>query len=100
MTVTATTLRPIAGLGFDNSYARLGEPFGIRVSPTPLPDPVLVHFNADAAALIDLDPAEATRPEFLRHASGTEPIPGSDPVAMLYAGHQFGTFVPQLGDGR
>ena len=69
-------------------------------SPTPLPDPVLVHFNADAAALIDLDPAEAARPEFLRHASGAEPIPGSDPVAMLYAGHQFGSFVPQLGDGR
>jgi len=100
MTATATTLRPISGLAFDNSYARLGEPFGIRVSPTPLPDPVLVHFNADAAALIDLDPAEAARPEFLRHASGAEAIPGSDPVAMLYAGHQFGSFVPQLGDGR
>ena len=100
MTATAVTLRPISGLAFDNSYARLGEPFGIRVSPTPLPDPVLVHFNTEAAALIDLDPAEAARPEFLRHASGAEAIPGSDPVAMLYAGHQFGSFVPQLGDGR
>jgi uncharacterized protein YdiU (UPF0061 family) len=100
MSATGAILRPIRGLAFDNSYARLGEPFGIRVSPTPLPDPVLVHFNADAAALIDLDPAEAARPEFLRQASGAEPIPGSDPVAMLYAGHQFGSFVPQLGDGR
>ncbi len=100
MTATATSLRPITGLAFDNSYARLGEPFGVRVAPTPLPDPVLVHFNADAAHLIDLDPSEATRPGFLRHASGAEPIPGSDPVAMLYAGHQFGSFVPQLGDGR
>lgn len=100
MTATASTLRPITGLAFDNSYARLGEPFGVRVSPTPLPDPVLVHFNTDAAALLDLDPTEAQRPEFLRHASGAEAIPGSDPVAMLYAGHQFGIFVPQLGDGR
>jgi uncharacterized protein YdiU (UPF0061 family) len=100
MTATVTSLRPITGLAFDNSYARLGEPFGIRVAPTPLPDPVLVHFNADAARLIDLDPAEAARPDFLRCASGAEPIPGSDPVAMLYAGHQFGSFVPQLGDGR
>ena len=100
MTATATLLRPITGLAFDNSYARLGEPFGIRVAPTPLPEPVLVHFNADAARLIDLDPDEAARPEFLRCASGAETIPGSDPVAMLYAGHQFGAFVPQLGDGR
>lgn len=100
MTATVTSLRPIAGLAFDNSYARLGEPFGVHVEPVPLPDPVLVHFNSDAARLIDLDPSEATRPGFLRHASGAEPIPGSDPVAMLYAGHQFGVFVPQLGDGR
>ncbi len=100
MTATATALRPITGLAFDNSYARLGEPFGVRVDPTPLPDPVLVHFNSDAARLIDLDPAEGARPEFLRYASGAESIPGSDPVAMLYAGHQFGSFVPQLGDGR
>ena len=100
MPATVTSLRPITGLAFDNSYARLGESFGIRVAPTPLPDPVLVHFNADAARLIDLDPAEVARPEFLRCASGAEQIPGSDPVAMLYAGHQFGSFVPQLGDGR
>ncbi len=100
MTATVASLRPITGLAFDNSYARLGEPFGIRVMPTPLPDATLVHFNTDAAQLIDLDPAEAARPEFLRWASGLEPLPGSDPVAMLYAGHQFGVFVPQLGDGR
>ena len=100
MTATAISQRPITGLAFDNSYARLGEPFGVRVDPTPLPDAVLVHFNDDAARLIDLDPAEAARPGFLRCASGAEPIPGSDPVAMLYAGHQFGSFVPQLGDGR
>ena len=62
MTATATSLRPITGLAFDNSYARLGEPFGVRVAPTPLPDPVLVHFNADAARLIDLDPSEASAP--------------------------------------
>lgn len=100
MTATTTSLRPITGLNFDNSYARLGEPFGIRVLPTALPDPVLVHFNTEAARLIDLDPSEGTRPDFLRYASGAEAIPGSEPVAMLYAGHQFGSFVPQLGDGR
>lgn len=100
MSVTAPLLHDLDHLAFDNTYARLGEPFGTRVAPTPLPDPVLVHFNPDAAALIDLDPAVAGTPEFLAFASGAAVIPGSDPVAMRYAGHQFGTLVPQLGDGR
>ncbi len=97
---TTDSLRPLSGLAFDNSYARLGLPFGVSVTPTPLPDPVLVHFNRDAALLIDLDPAEGAQAPFLRWASGAEKLAGTDPVAMLYAGHQFGVFVPQLGDGR
>ena len=100
MTATASLRRPISDLAFDNSYARLGAPFGVRVLPTPLPDPVLVHFNTDAAALLDLDPAEGSSPALLACASGAQLIPGGDPVAMLYAGHQFGVFVSQLGDGR
>ncbi len=100
MSVTVLALHDLDHLAFDNTYARLGEPFGTRVMPTPLPDPMLVHFNSDAAALIDLDPAVGATPEFLAFASGGTVIPGSDPVAMRYAGHQFGTLVPQLGDGR
>lgn len=100
MSVSAPVLRALDQLAFDNTYARLGEPFGTRVMPKPLPDPVLVHFNPGAAALIDLDPAVGTTPEFLAFASGATVIPGSEPVAMRYAGHQFGTLVPQLGDGR
>jgi serine/tyrosine/threonine adenylyltransferase len=87
-------------LTFDNTYARLPETFRHRVDPTPVPDPYLIAFNADAAALIGLDPAEAARPEFTAMFAGNVPIPGSEPVAMKYAGHQFGSYVPQLGDGR
>jgi uncharacterized protein YdiU (UPF0061 family) len=87
-------------LVFDNSYARLSPAFYEAVDPTPLPDPRLVAFNPDAAALIDLDPAEAEHPEAAGYLSGGLRIPGAEPIAQLYAGHQFGVWVPQLGDGR
>ncbi len=87
-------------LRFDNTYARLPRIFHQNVDPTPVPDPYLVAINPDAAALIDLDPDEASRPEFVEYFSGNRLLPGSEPIAMRYAGHQFGVWVPQLGDGR
>jgi hypothetical protein len=93
-------MRPLAGLAFQNSYARLHPDFYQAVEPTPLPDPRLVAFNPDGAALIDLDPAEAGHPDAARFLSGSLSIPGAGPIAQAYAGHQFGVWVPQLGDGR
>ncbi len=93
-------VRKLEELLLDNTYARLPEAFYARVEPTPLPNPVLVSFNPDAAALLDLDPAEAARPEFAGVFGGQLLIPGSEPVAMLYSGHQFGIYAGQLGDGR
>ena len=87
-------------LPFDNHYARLGDRFSTRLPPAPLPDPYLVCANPGVAALLDLDPAELARPEFTALGSGNWLPPGADPIAMLYAGHQFGQYVPQLGDGR
>ncbi len=87
-------------LPFDNTYAALPDAFRQRVEPTAVPAPYLIAFNPDAAKLIDLDPAEATRPEFAEYFAGNKILPGSQPVAMKYAGHQFGQYVPQLGDGR
>ena len=58
------------------------------------------HLEAGAAELIDLHPEQAARPEFVDYLTGARKMPGSEPLAMLYAGHQFGRFVPQLGDGR
>ncbi|MBI3902075.1 MAG: YdiU family protein [Nitrosomonadales bacterium] len=87
-------------LNFDNTFARLPDVFHSRLDPTPLPAPYLVSFNADAAALIDMPADEAARPDFAEYFSGNRLPPGSEPLAMLYAGHQFGYYVPQLGDGR
>ena len=91
----------LEALNFDNTYTRLPEVFYSRPALTPFSkQPYLVSFNAAAAALIDLDPNEATRPEFVEYFSGSRLLPGSDPLAMLYSGHQFGHYVPRLGDGR
>ena len=93
-------MQKLETLTFDNTYARLPEAFFARQAPTPMPAPYLISFNADAAKLIDLHPDEAKRPEFAEYFSGNRTLPGSAPLAMLYAGHQFGHYVPQLGDGR
>ncbi len=74
--------------------------FWSKLLPTPIPDPYLVCFNPEAARLINMDPREVERPEFLDYFSGHKTLPGSDPLAMIYSGHQFGVYVPQLGDGR
>ncbi|MBA3714441.1 MAG: YdiU family protein, partial [Pyrinomonadaceae bacterium] len=94
-------MRKLEELDFDNTYGRrLPEAFYSWVTPTTLTDPYLVSFNAAAAELIDLDPREFERPDFAEYFSGSKPFPKAEPLAMLYAGHQFGSYVPQLGDGR
>ena len=93
--------RSLETLAFDNTYARLPEAFYAKLNPTPFSEPPhLVSFNPSAAALLDLDPAQAQRPEFAGVFGGSLLIPGMAPLAMIYSGHQFGVYVPQLGDGR
>jgi uncharacterized protein YdiU (UPF0061 family) len=94
------TRRPFEGLRFDNRYARLPDAFHARVEPQPIAGARLLHFNEAGAALLDLDPAEAARPEAVAYLGGARPLPGAEPLAQRYAGHQFGQYVPQLGDGR
>ncbi len=88
-------------LPFSNSFAALPPAFYARITPTPFAtEPRLIHFNTQVAALLDLDPAVQHDPRFVEVFSGKQCLPGMDPIAMLYAGHQFGHYVPQLGDGR
>jgi uncharacterized protein YdiU (UPF0061 family) len=87
-------------LDLSPGYASLGERFVELRDPTPLPAPYPVAFNPDVAALIGLDPEQGSRPEFLRLAAGNARFGAVQSFAAIYAGHQFGTFVPQLGDGR
>jgi uncharacterized protein YdiU (UPF0061 family) len=93
-------MRSLEELTFDNSFSRLPDVFYQRVKPMAFPNPHLVSFNPAAAELIDLDPGEVKRPEFAEYFSGARLLPGGEPLAMLYSGHQFGHYVPQLGDGR
>lgn len=87
-------------LPFSNRFARLPAHFYAQVKPTPLANARLFSFNPAAAQLINLDPAEAQQPEFTAYLNGEQPWDGTQPISMLYAGHQFGIYVPQLGDGR
>jgi len=86
-------------LRFDNSFARLPGAFYTRLAPTPLPDPYLVGFSKSAGALIGID-WDTDRPALVDVVAGNRPLAGSDPVAAVYSGHQFGVYVPRLGDGR
>ena len=88
-------------LPFSNSFGTLPEAFYSRVKPTPFTNRAeLLHFNSDAASLLGLDPDVPQHPAVAELFSGQQLLAGSDPLAMLYAGHQFGHYVPQLGDGR
>lgn len=87
-------------LPFDNRFARLHPTFYEVVDPTPLGQPHLIAFNPDAAALLDLPRDAAAHPDAAAYLSGGKRMPGAEPLAMIYAGHQFGVWVPQLGDGR
>ena len=90
----------LPSLPFDNSYARLPERFYARLSPTPVAAPRLVKLNRALALQLGLDPEVLSSPEGVAMLAGNKVAPGSEPIALAYAGHQFGNFVPQLGDGR
>jgi serine/tyrosine/threonine adenylyltransferase len=85
---------------FDNSYARLPDRFFTRLQPTPVAAPRLVRLNTKLAFDLGLDPERLATPEGVEMLAGNLVPQGGEPLAMAYAGHQFGTFVPQLGDGR
>lgn len=85
---------------FDNSYVRLPERFFARLAPTPVAEPRLVRLNETLAVELGLDPAALATSQGVAVLGGNLVPGGSDPLAMAYAGHQFGNFVPQLGDGR
>ena len=87
-------------LRFSNAFIRLGPEFYQLKAPDPVPSPTLIHFNPGAAPLIGLDPAEGTKEEFVLTFAGNRALPGAEPLAMAYSGHQFGVYNPRLGDGR
>ncbi len=96
----SATQAPAVRFGFDNTYARLPEHFHARVNPTPVAAPRLIKLNVELARQLGLDVDVLASPEGAAIFSGSRVAEGSEPLAQAYAGHQFGYFVPQLGDGR
>jgi uncharacterized protein YdiU (UPF0061 family) len=91
---------PPMRIPFDNSYARLPDRFFARLAPTPVAAPRLLKVNADLARLLRIDPDWLAGWEGVEVLAGNRVPDGAEPIAQAYAGHQFGNFVPQLGDGR
>jgi uncharacterized protein YdiU (UPF0061 family) len=87
-------------IAFDNTYARLPAHFHARLDPTPVAAPRLIRLNTALAEQLGLDPEQLASPEGVQILAGNLVPEGGAPLAAAYAGHQFGHFVPQLGDGR
>lgn len=100
MTDAASLTPAAAAFPFDNSYARLPERFYVRMAPTPVAGPALVKVNRDLAQELGLDADALASPEGVAVLAGNRVPEGAEPLAQAYAGHQFGGWVPQLGDGR
>jgi uncharacterized protein YdiU (UPF0061 family) len=84
----------------DNSYAGLPDRFFRRVQPATFPAPRLLKLNRLLAAELGFNPDHLAGENGAAIFAGLKMLEGADPIALAYAGHQFGNFVPQLGDGR
>ncbi|KHF24789.1 hypothetical protein JV46_08100 [Solemya velum gill symbiont] len=87
-------------MNFINSYAQLPEHFYAKIRTANAPEPELIAWNKELAMQLGLNELDADEARLARIFSGNEPLPGGETIALAYAGHQFGHFVPQLGDGR
>ncbi|MDY0051766.1 MAG: YdiU family protein [Aliarcobacter sp.] len=87
-------------LKLDVDYFQFDEKLYHKLKPSPLTNPKLISFNAQACDLIGLDYSECDTQNFVNFIKGSNLLDGCLPYSMVYAGHQFGYFVPQLGDGR
>src|SRR6476619_2530041 len=99
-TVMTAQIEAVDFFAFDNSYARLPDRFFALLPPTPVAAPRLVRLNEKLAWHLRLDPGKLSAPEGVEILAGNRVPKRGEPLAMAYAGHQFGSFVPQLGDGR
>ncbi len=85
---------------FENSYSSLGDSFYSKISPTPVKSPNIVKLNYELADELGINLSKISSTKLANFFSGNLIAEDSNPLAMVYAGHQFGHFVPKLGDGR
>ena len=93
-------MKSLYQLDFDNTYSRLPETFYSSLAATPLTNPRFVAYSQSAGSLLDLEYSDELGSALTQICSGNVELPGSKPIATVYSGHQFGSYVPQLGDGR
>jgi len=87
-------------IAFDNSYVKLPQRFYANQHPVPVSDPKLISVNHSLAEYLGIDPLWLESAEGVNIVAGNEILKGSEPIATVYAGHQFGHWNPRLGDGR
>ena len=85
---------------FTNQYLTLGDKFYVKTRPTPVVAPTMIKFNRALADDVGLSAEDLGSQDGVNYFAGNLLPGGAVPLAMAYAGHQFGNFVPQLGDGR
>ena len=85
---------------FNNTYAQLPGRFYFKQEASKVPAPEVIRINTSLAKELSLEPNELKSAEGLAFLSGNTIPEGAEPLAQAYAGHQFGNFSPQLGDGR
>lgn len=91
---------PTPDIAFDNTYAKLPEPFYVKQLPARVPEPALVKINTALADELSINADWLGSDTGIAMLAGNFVPAGASPLAQAYAGHQFGGFVPQLGDGR
>lgn len=91
----------VASFDFDHHFAQLPPSFYTKMAPEAVgTNPQLIHLNKDVAQMLGLANSILTDADFPLWFSGHKSLPGGDPLAMVYSGHQFGVWAGQLGDGR
>ena len=93
-------MKPLDLLEFNNTYSSLPECFYTRIDATPLDNPKFVCFSEATGKLLEIETSPENQQYLTQICSGNTVWPGSTPIAMVYSGHQFGDYNPQLGDGR
>lgn len=85
---------------FDNTYAALPDRFYTRLPPDPVPTPKTIRVNRPLAEQLGFDPDWLASEDGAEFATGNRILEGAEPIATVYAGHQFGNWAGRLGDGR
>ena len=93
-------MKNLINWNFDNTYSKLPDTFKENIVPVSVKDPEILMVNEDLARELDLDFSKTEKNQLSALFAGNVLPEGSNSIAQAYAGHQFGTFVPQLGDGR